>query len=125
MSKTKKDIGAILHRDGVSFRVWAPFAIGVAVSGSFNDWGRESMASEGDGYWFVKIRRAEAGQEYKYVITTGTGEVFKKDPRSLQLTTSAGNSVIVDPHFDWENDNYRPTPSNRQVLYELHIGTFN
>jgi 1,4-alpha-glucan branching enzyme len=125
MSKTKKDIGAILHRDGVSFRVWAPFAASVAVSGSFNEWGREPMASEGDGYWFVKIKKAEAGQEYKYVINTGNGEVFKKDPRSLQLTTSAGNSVIVDPHFDWGDDSFAPRPFNQQVLYELHIGTFN
>ena len=126
MSNTsKKDVGAILHKDGVSFRVWAPFATGVAVSGSFNDWGREPMASEGDGYWFVKIKKAKAGQEYKYVITNGQTEMFKNDPRALQVTTSAGNSVIINPDFEWGEDNFTPLPFNQQVLYELHVGTFN
>src|SRR5580698_8459006 len=125
MSKTKKDVGAILHRDGVSFRVWAPFAQSVAVSGSFNNWGHEPMASESDGYWFVKVKKAEAGQEYKYLINTGIYEMFKNDPRALQVTTSAGNSVIVDSHFDWGDDNFIPRPFNQQVLYELHVGTFN
>lgn len=125
MSKTKKNVGAILHRDGVSFRVWAPFAASVAVSGSFNDWGRDALESEGDGYWYTKLRQAKAGQEYKYVINTGQYEVFKNDPRALQLTTSAGNSVIVDPYFDWEGDDFTMPQFNRQILYELHVGTFN
>lgn len=125
MSKSKKDVGTVLHRHGVTFRVWAPFAVSVAASGSFNNWGRAPMASEGDGYWFVEIEGATAGQEYKYVIDTGHGAVFKNDPRALQLTTSAGNSVIVDPHFDWGDDRFVLGPLNQQVIYEMHIGTFN
>src|SRR5579859_4625943 len=125
MSKTKKDIGAIVHRDGVSFRVWAPFAASVAVTGSFNDWSQEPMASEGDGYWFVKIKKAEAGQEYKFVINTGFDQRFKNDPRALLVTTNAGNSVIVDTHYEWGIDQFELRPFNEQILYEIHVGTFN
>jgi 1,4-alpha-glucan branching enzyme len=125
MSKTKKDVGAIWHRDGVSFRVWAPFAQSVAVSGSFNSWGHEPMASEGDGYWSAKVKGAKVGQDYKYLINTGVYEMFKNDPRALQVTTSAGNSVIVDQYFDWGDDHFIQRPFNQQVLYELHVGTFN
>lgn len=122
---TKKPIGATLHKHGVAFRVWAPFAAAVAVTGSFNNWQQTPLESEGDGYWAGEVKGAPAGAEYKFVINTGHGELFRNDPRSLQLTTSAGNSVIVDQAYDWEDDNFQAPPVNQQVLYELHIGTFN
>lgn len=122
----KKDVGAILHHKGnATFRVWAPFANSVAVTGTFNDWVLTPMKDEGDGYWSVEIKKAEAGQEYKFVITNGKQELYKNDPRSLQVTTTAGNSVLVDTGFDWGDDTFTPPPFNKQVIYELHIGTFN
>jgi 1,4-alpha-glucan branching enzyme len=122
----KKDVGAIFHHKGTAtFRVWAPFAVSVAVMGSFNDWAHAPMASEGDGYWSVEIKKAESGQEYKFIINAGKQELIRNDPRSLQLTTSAGNSVLVDTTFGWEDDNFVAPPTNEQVVYELHIGTFN
>jgi 1,4-alpha-glucan branching enzyme len=125
MSKTKKDVGAILHTDHVSFRVWAPFAKSVDVTGDFNEWGRTPLQNEKDGYWVAKVKHAKAGQEYKFVIRTSDGkELYKNDPRALHVTTSAGNSVIVDTTFDWEGDNFTPAPVNQQIVYELHIGTF-
>jgi 1,4-alpha-glucan branching enzyme len=125
MSKTsKKDIGVILHRDRASFRVWAPFATAVDVTGAFNNWGRTPMVSEEDGYWAVDIKNVEAGQEYKYVIHTPNGELFKNDPRALHVTITAGNSVVVDTQFEWSDDNYTSPPLNQQVMYEMHIGTF-
>ncbi len=124
MATNKKDIGAVLGKHGVTFRVWAPFAKSVAVAGAFNNWGRNELTQDGDGYWATEVDHAEAGQEYKYVIRTDNGELFKNDPRSLQLTTTQGNSVITDPEFDWEDDNYSPPPLNEAVIYELHIGTF-
>src|SRR5215204_1243135 len=125
MSKrTKKDVGAILHDDTATFRVWAPFATAVEVTGTFNDWGRMPLDNEQDGYWACSFRPAEPGQEYKFVVHDGENERWKNDPRSLQVTTSAGNSVLVDTGFDWGDDSYRPRPRNEQVIYELHVGTF-
>jgi 1,4-alpha-glucan branching enzyme len=126
MSKiTKKEVGSILHKTGATFRVWAPFAHSVAVTGSFNNWSHTPMDFEGDGHWSVTIKGVQAGQEYKYVISDGQKLLFKNDPRSLQLTTNDGNSIVVDPHFDWEGDDYKPPTFNEQVIYELHVGTFN
>lgn len=121
----KKDVGVAVHKDRVSFRVWAPFAAGVDVTGAFNDWTRMPMKSEGDGYWQANVEGAEPGQEYKYVINTGSGELFRNDPRALHVTTNSGNSVIVDTDFDWEDDDFAPPSLNEQVLYEMHVGTFN
>lgn len=122
---TKKAVGAIVQAKGVGFRVWAPFAEAVSVTGTFNNWSLAAMTSEADGYWYLFVDNAQAGQEYKFVIKTGDKELHRNDPRSLQLTTSDGNSVIVDPSFDWEDDTFVPVPLNQQVIYELHIGTFN
>ena len=120
----KKDVGAVVRKDGVSFRVWAPFASGVGVSGVFNGWQQQPMESEGDGYWAVMVSDAQVGQEYRYVITNGAQTFSRPDPRALQVTTSAGNSVVVDKHFDWTDQDFKPADPAKQVIYELHVGTF-
>jgi 1,4-alpha-glucan branching enzyme len=122
---SNNEVGAVLHGANCSFRVWAPFAKGVSVTGSFNNWQKTPLVNEDNGHWYAEVQSVQAGQEYKYVIDTGNGELFKNDPRSLQLTTAAGNSVIVDQSFDWDDDDYQALPFNQQVIYELHVGTFN
>jgi 1,4-alpha-glucan branching enzyme len=121
----KKDVGVIVKHTGVSFRVWAPFADNVALIGTFNDWTEQPMESEHDGYWSLFARGAEPGQEYKYVIKNGLNIHQRNDPRALHYTTAPGNSVIVSPYFDWQNDNFVAPPQNEQIIYELHVGTFN
>ncbi len=125
VSRKKPPLGATVHRHGVTFRVWAPFAEGVAVIGSFNDWQPAVMQREEYGYWFLDVPDAQAGQEYKFVIKKGDHELHKNDPRALQLTTTSGNAIIVDPEFDWGAAEHTPAPQHQQVVYELHIGTFN
>jgi 1,4-alpha-glucan branching enzyme len=121
---TKKEVGALLQKDGVSFRVWAPFAESVAVSGSFNDWAEQPLESEGDGHWAGLVKDAQEGQEYKYLIKNGENTYHRNDPRSLSITTSSGNSVIASTSFDWGDDEFVPPPREQQVIYELHVGTF-
>jgi 1,4-alpha-glucan branching enzyme len=121
----RKQLGAILHKNGVTFRVWAPFAERVAVTGSFNGWQHAPMEREDNGLWALEIKDAEAGQEYKYVIKNGDQELYKNDPRSLQLTTTGGNSVIADNDFEWGETEFTAPNMNEQVIYELHVGTFN
>ena len=42
-------MGSIVHADGVFFRVWAPHADKVFVTGDFNDWSDSSHALEQEG----------------------------------------------------------------------------
>lgn len=121
----KKEVGAIVHSRGVTFRVWAPFADNVALTGSFNDWNPQDMTPEGDGYWYFYHRSALEGQEYKFLIKNGDKQLLKNDPRAMQLTTAAGNSVIVDPAFEWGEDNFVMPTREELVIYETHIGTFH
>jgi 1,4-alpha-glucan branching enzyme len=124
MSRYKKNVGAFVQSSGVSFRVWAPFADSVAIVGTFSN-GEIAMDSEGDGYWHKVVKHAEPGQEYKYLIRNGDKTLLRNDPRAQHLTTSTGYSVIVGDEFDWEGDDFQAPAVEQQVIYELHIGTFN
>ncbi|HWT55468.1 MAG TPA: alpha-amylase family glycosyl hydrolase [Candidatus Microsaccharimonas sp.] len=122
---THKQLGVIVTSKGTRFGVWAPFAEAVAVSGGFNGWSRTPMERDEHGNWWAIIADVQPGQEYKYVLTYGGHEHYKNDPRALQMTTNAGNALIADPDFDWQDDSFTPAPRNQQVIYEMHIGTFN
>lgn len=122
---SRQGVGITVTDSGVTFCVWAPFADSVAVTGDFNDWNETGTSLTRDGdYWVDTLANAKIGQEYKYVISRGGITKKKNDPRALQIS-GQGNSIIVDPHFDWEGDNFTLGQVNDQVIYELHIGTFH
>jgi 1,4-alpha-glucan branching enzyme len=121
-------MGAIPHEKGVAFRVWAPHATSVTVFGSFNEWNKTShpMTRENDqGYWYADIPGVKVGDQYRYLLQTPWGERSRIDPYAREVTNSAGNGVVHDPHFEWE-EQFFPSPKwNEMVIYELHVGTFN
>jgi 1,4-alpha-glucan branching enzyme len=119
-------MGALPHDKGVAFRVWAPHAQRVCVTGSFNNWDESTPLVAGDnGTWYVDVPTAKIGDEYRYLIFNGEQKLSKIDPYARQVTNSVGNSVVHDPHYDWQGDEYKLPPWNELVIYELHIGTFN
>ena len=120
-------MGAIVHENGVAFRVWAPNATAVFVKGSFNQWSDDAnpMTAEKDGTWYADILSARPGDEYKYLILNGDKKLDRIDPYAKQVTNSIGNGVIYDPNsFDWQGDNFQLPPFNELVIYEMHIGSF-
>ncbi len=121
-------MGAVVHDDGVTFRVWAPFARAVTVTGTFDDWSRDRhlLAHEADGYWSVDVSGASPGDQYLFVIEGPDGSVRDRiDPYARDVTHSDGTAIVVDPRFAWPDDDYKMPPWNELVIYELHIGTFN
>lgn len=120
-------MGAILHSKGVFFRVWAPHATHVFVTGDFNNWSDNDheMTHEDNGYWGLNIATAKAGQQYKFILHTPSGILYKNDPYAKEVTSSAGNSIIVDPHFEWTDEDFKMPAWNELVIYEMHVGTFN
>jgi 1,4-alpha-glucan branching enzyme len=120
-------MGSILHNKGTFFRVWAPHAKKIFVTGEFNGWSDSSneMTHEGNGYWGVNIPDAKACHQYKYILHTNAGVLYKNDPYAKEVTNSAGNSVIIDPSFNWSTDVFQMPSWNKLVIYEMHVGTFN
>ena len=122
-----KGMGAIAHAEGVAFRVWAPHAKRVSVIGSFNEWNGEKHPLQGEehGCWYADVPEAHMGDEYKFLLTTDTGELSRIDPYAREVTGSVGNAIVHDPSFDWGGDDFTLAPWNELVIYELHVGTFN
>jgi 1,4-alpha-glucan branching enzyme len=121
-------LGAIPTAKGVSFRVWAPHAEKVYVTGTFNDWSKIStpLASEKNGYWSTEVSEAKAGDEYRYLIHGPKGLLSHIDPYARKVTSSIGNGIIYDPKaFDWGDDTFHMATGNELVIYEMHVGTFN
>ena len=121
-------MGAIPTSKGVTFRVWAPHAEKVYVTGTFNDWGKTStpLAKEENGYWSTDVSEAKAGDEYRYLIHGPKGVLSRIDPYARKVTSSIGNRVIYDPQaFDWGENKFQMATGNELVIYEMHVGTFN
>jgi len=121
-------MGAVPGARGVAFRVWAPHAERVFVTGTFNDWSKTltPLAKEKNGYWFAKVSKAKTGDEYRYLIHGSKGPLSRIDPYARKVTRSTGNGVIYDPEaFDWGDHDFHMATGNELVIYEMHIGTFN
>ncbi|MBX3061614.1 MAG: alpha amylase C-terminal domain-containing protein [Anaerolineae bacterium] len=120
-------MGTILFPGGAGFRVWAPNASGIAVSGEFNNWSETAnpLRSEGNGLWYGEVKGAHFGQQYEFVIfKDGKPFARRKNPYASAVVNSVGKSIIHDPTFDWSDDSFTMSPWNELVIYEMHVGSF-
>lgn len=120
-------MGAIPHAGGVAFRVWAPHAEAVLVTGTFNDWSEDAapMAREENGYWYADVAEAKPGDAYRFLIRNGEQLLSRIDPYAREVTNSVGNSLVPTPAADWHGGPFEPPPWNEMVVYEMHVGTFH
>lgn len=67
---------------GCQFRVWAPGAAGVEVTGDFCDDGQAyPLRAAGHGYWAGQVKAARVGQRYKFVLRMPDGRrLYRIDP---------------------------------------------
>jgi 1,4-alpha-glucan branching enzyme len=123
-------MGAIPYGDGTTFRVWAPHAEAVFVTGTFDDWAgdRTALAPDGDGSsgtWSADVPGVAPGAEYRFTIRTQAGDLSRVDPYARHVTSSVGNGIVYDPEgFDWGDDAFEMPAWDDLVIYEMHIGTF-
>ncbi|WP_010520326.1 alpha-amylase family glycosyl hydrolase [Aquimarina agarivorans] len=120
-------MGAVVTKKGTMFRVWAPHANQVFVTGDFNNWAenKDELKHEENGYWAIFIKKAKEGQEYKFIVYNGDQKFLKNDPYAKELTNSNGNSVIKTLNYQWDHPDFKIEDWNKLVIYELHVGTFN
>lgn len=114
--------------NGTSFRLWAPHADQVHVAGDFNGWSdwRSPMVAEGNGNWSLDVRNVKHGARYQFVIRNGAQTLWRNDPRAREVTSSVGDSVVIDAaEYDWQSGSFTTPAWNETVVYEMHIGTFN
>lgn len=121
---------------GVHFSVWAPNARGISVIGSFNDWDGRAfpMHKRGSGgIWELFVPGAQAGDHYKYRVTTWGGhQVDKCDPLAFAAEVPPRTaSIIADLHsYQWNDESWMErrrtfSPLHQPLnIYELHLGSW-
>jgi maltooligosyltrehalose trehalohydrolase len=128
LSHRRLPVGAeVRGAGGTHFRVWAPQHARVAVT--FEDTsgamlGEYPLQPETAGYFSSLVDLATAGMLYRYRL--GDGADRFPDPASrFQPLGPHGPSQIVDPSaFSWNDASWTGVSIERQVLYEMHVGTF-
>ena len=122
-------------KNGVVFRVWAPTARSVSVSGDFNNWNNEAnyMYNIGYGVWEVFVEGVKEFCTYKYCIESEYGDrLMKADPYAFHAQTRPGQaSVVYDiESYSWNDsewfnkrkeNNISSSPMN---IYEIHAGSW-
>ena len=118
-------LGSTLDGDGAVLRVWAPNAEFVNVAGTFNDWSASRHPMESvQGFWQVFVPGVRAGDEYKFVIEN-EGTHWRTDPHAREMTSSVGNSRVVDTSWQWGDGDWQTPFFEDLIVYELHVGTFS
>jgi maltooligosyltrehalose trehalohydrolase len=114
-------LGASIHGDGVTFRVWAPRcrSVDLVVEGR----PPERLREVADGVRELTVMGLRAATRYQYRLD---GERYRPDPVSRwQREGVHGASVVVDPsRFTWTDGPFRGHALADLVFYELHAGTY-
>ena len=123
MTTSLPPLGATVDPTGVTFRVWAPDHAQVDVAFDADAVPPCRLSAEGQGVFVGRSPGATAGTLYKFRLSGGE---LQPDPYSrFQPQGPQGPSMVVDPSaYAWSDAGWSGLDATRQVLYELHVGTF-
>ncbi len=129
-----KYLGSFLDGDKCTFRVWAPNAVKVFVTGEFCSWHphtHEMKLINDKGIFEIEFSGIKQFDAYKYVIVTKSGtELWKADPYAKHAETRplTASKVYSLPHYQWKDSKWM---KNREVpyhcpmnVYEVHLGSW-
>lgn len=127
-------MGAHLHPDGCTFRVWAPSAAAVSVVGDFNGWDplAAPMAPSDAGIWTALVGEAQMDHRYKFHIVAEDGTALdKSDPMAFATEEPPRSaSKIWAPQYQWSDSEWMTHRRDRNRLdgpvsiYEIHLGSW-
>lgn len=117
------------------FRVWAPHAVCVYVTGDFNGWddSADRMEQISPGIWEAEIDGVSVFDCYKYAIHTKGGKInLKADPYAFHAETRPGTAskVYGDIEYKWKDKKWYDKVKAENILerpvsiYEIHFGSW-
>ncbi|HZX61312.1 MAG TPA: 1,4-alpha-glucan branching protein GlgB, partial [Candidatus Methylomirabilis sp.] len=121
---------------GTYFAVWAPDAEQVSVTGTFNEWSKEShpLRARGEsGIWEGFIPGVGSGTLYKYHVRSRFHgyRVDKTDPfATFNEIPPKTASIVWDLDYVWEDQEWMAARRSRNALtapmtiYEVHLGSW-
>ena len=129
-----KFLGSFLEGDTCTFRVWAPNARRVFVTGEFCSWyphTYEMKKINDRGIYEIQIHGVSEFDAYKYVIVTQGGvELWKADPYAKHAETRplTASKVYSLPEYRWNDKKWmenRTVPYHQPMnVYEVHLGSW-
>ena len=127
-------LGNFLTEEGCTFRVWAPNAKEVYVTGEFCNWEPTKYAMKrinDNGIYEITIPGIKQFDAYKYVIIPYNGDfLWKADPyaRHAETRPNTASKVYEFPEFTWSDSKWieqRNIPyQNALNIYEVELGSF-
>jgi 1,4-alpha-glucan branching enzyme len=122
------------RKKGYHFAVWAPGVRSVRVIGDFNDWDEQASpleCTETGDVWCGFVAGAKAGQLYKYLIETATGEyLYKADPYAFWAECPPGTASRLAPTstYTWTDQRWMASRGDHMHkplnIYEVHLGSW-
>ena len=132
--RTYEFLGSFLDGDQCTFRVWAPHAQAVFVSGDFCGWEptvHELTRINNEGIFEGTVSNVRPYDSYKYVIKASDGRMlWKADPyaRHAQTRPESASKVYEDQNYLWKDETWlkqRSIPFQQPVnIYEVHLGSW-
>ena len=129
-----KFLGSFLEGDACTFRVWAPNARRVFVTGEFCSWypyTYEMKKINDRGIYEIQVHGVREFDAYKYVIVTQSGvELWKADPYAKHAETRplTASKVYSLPEYRWNDKKWmenRTIPYHQPMnIYEVHLGSW-
>ena len=129
-----KFLGSFLEGDSCTFRVWAPNAKRVFVTGEFCSWyphTYEMKKINDRGIYEIQVPGVSEFDAYKYVIVTHSGlELWKADPYAKHAETRplTASKVYTLPEYKWKDKKWmdnRTVPYHQPMnIYEVHLGSW-
>lgn len=121
--------------EGYFFRVWAPNAKAISVTGDWNFWNPDDMpmAPVEYGVWEAFSVYAHEGDAYKYRILRADGNtVYKTDPYGFQACAlpETSSRICTLEGYAWGDGTYRRQQGKKKLLdcpmniYEMHFGSW-
>lgn len=126
------------NKNTVVFRVWAPDAKNVSVTGDFNDWSEtenpmKPLKNSG-GVWEAEIKNIKPYDMYKYCITAADGRTLMKcDPYGFHMETRPGTATKyyeIDDCYEWHDEKWVEGRNSKNIyespvnIYEIHAGSW-
>ncbi len=129
-------LGCRLTGEGAVFRVWAPGAAAVSVTGDFNSWSPDASPMtrrNSEGLWECLIENIKQYDIYKYCVTDQNGDThMKADPYAFHSETRPKNAskVYELAGYLWHDGDWLARRQGIDALkqpmniYEVHLGSF-
>ena len=126
------------NKNTVVFRVWAPDAKNVSVTGDFNDWSQTEnpmkLLKNSGGVWEAEIKNIKPYDMYKYCITAADGRTLMKcDPYGFHMETRPGTATKyyeIDDCYEWHDEKWVEGRNGKNIyespvnIYEIHAGSW-